>query len=456
MKRFLSICAAAVLGVATLSAPAWADETSQEPISGPVAVSEVQTPPEPEIVDESPAVVDEVTESVPDVEPVEQAEPDATLSKGGDEHVVTVFCHKPGEKNQQTLSTDDDGFLQGHLGHGDTLGECPPEQFVPYQASARWLLPATWDYDTTPSYQAAIFPQDVLTGDVPACRWSQDDIYLLENPAEEALFESLDDDGVLTQGEDSAIYASHVFTAGPPCEEEVPTYTPTCTTVTDYATLEGDGVLSVDGDWGTDTYPVPFSGTLADIGTVLDIQASPLQYVGLHIALGDYGTLVFEEEPSYGGSLWSNSSFEGVNPGMGYNAFGSIEEFIHLNGSLPVTSVTLLYTHPEASSTEVFSFTVGCTTYDFEVTPPPMEEPTEEPTPQPTPTQTAPVVVPTVTPTVTPTPTTEPTPVVAQVHTASTLAATGSDGVVITLMVAGLMILAGFIAFTASSRRKRS
>lgn len=138
-------------------------------------------------------------------------------------HDPVTICHKG-----QTITVDDDA-VQKHLdNHGDYVGSCTePEAFVPFGASARWLLPASWDYATTPTYQAAIFPQTVLGGPVPACRWSQDDDYWMETPEEATLFESLDDDGVLTQGEDSAIYAGHVFTAGPTCVvEEPPTEEP--------------------------------------------------------------------------------------------------------------------------------------------------------------------------------------------------------------------------------------
>lgn len=92
------------------------------------------------------------------------------------------------------------------------------EAFVPYEASARWLIPASWDYNKTPSYQAAIFPQtELLTETVPCNQWSQDDKYWIDSIEDEVLFNTLNDDGVLTQGEDSAIYKSHVFTKGPKC-----------------------------------------------------------------------------------------------------------------------------------------------------------------------------------------------------------------------------------------------
>lgn len=149
------------------------------------------------------------------------------------------------------------------------------------------------------------------------------------------------------------------------CDVPPTTYLPTCTTVTGAQTIEGDGVLSVAGDWDTASIAVPFSGDLADIGTVLDIDADPIQYVGLHIDTAE-GTIVFEEEPSYGGNLWSTSAWEGVEAGMGYAAFGSITDYIEFNGDVDVSGIRLLYTHPEASSTTVTSFTIGCTVYTFE------------------------------------------------------------------------------------------
>ena len=122
--------------------------------------------------------------------------------------------------------------------------------FVPHAEHSRWLLPESWDYGTTPSYQPAIFPQDELTTELPCGRWSQDDTYWIENVHEQQLFDSLNDDGILTQGEDSAIYASHVFTKGPECE------VPPVTCVS-------------DGDWGSesdDTAPTQTAGGLVFTG----------------------------------------------------------------------------------------------------------------------------------------------------------------------------------------------
>lgn len=226
-------------------------------------------------------------------------------------------------------------------------------------------------------------------------------------------------------------------------EEEPPTFTPSCTTVNDSFVIEGDGVISVPGGWESESIAVPFSGTLADIGTVLNIDADPLQYVGLHIDTAE-GSIVFEEEPSYNGELWSNSTWEGVEPGLGYAAFGTIEEYIHLNGDVAVTGIRLLYTHPEASTTTVESFTIGCTVYTFEpkVVVPPVDPPVDPP-----------VVVP---PTVQP-PVETPKPVPATVVTADELAQTGAPTMAPFLWFAGSVIVAGAIAISvmAIAQRRR-
>jgi hypothetical protein len=92
--------------------------------------------------------------------------------------------------------------------------------FTPYTESDRWILPATWDPAVTPTYQAAIFPQDRLVGELPCGRWSQDDTYLIDSLEDVAIYASLGD--VLEQDEDAAIYQSHVFTYGGDCIEEPP------------------------------------------------------------------------------------------------------------------------------------------------------------------------------------------------------------------------------------------
>lgn len=182
-------------------------------------------------------------------------------------------------------------------------------------------------------------------------------------------------------------------TPDPDDEDPDPTFVPTCTTVTGSQTIVGNGIIAVDGGWASASIAVPAPTTLAGIGTVLNIEATPLQYVGLHIDTAE-GTIVFEEEGSYAGNLWSNDAWDGVEAGMGYAAFGSIEEYIELNGDVAVTGIRLLYTHPEASSTTVTEFTIGCTTYTFveptDEEPEPSPEPEPKPEPKPTPDDGAP------------------------------------------------------------------
>lgn len=145
------------------------------------------------------------------------------MAEGGndDKPAKVTICHKAGETLEVAAAA-----VPAHLDHGDTLGACAPVEptpepepevpaFVPYNESARWIIPATWPAEQTPSYQPGIFPQDRLVTELPCGRWSQDDTYLIESPAEVEIYAALGD--VLTQGEDSAIYLSHVFTYGGDC-----------------------------------------------------------------------------------------------------------------------------------------------------------------------------------------------------------------------------------------------
>lgn len=132
--------------------------------------------------------------------------------------------------------------------------------FTPHAESARWLLPASWPAGTTPSYQPAIFPQAPLTEALPCGRWSQDDHYWIATAEQQALYDSLDDDGQLTQGEDSAIYQSHTFTYGGDCPVVVPVYAsatldvtpPTCELPVNTITVTAANA-TVNG-WATGSY----------------------------------------------------------------------------------------------------------------------------------------------------------------------------------------------------------
>jgi hypothetical protein len=109
MKRFLTICAAAALGVATLAAPAWADEDPQAPLSAPVSTEQVQSDPQPATVDESPAPASEEAPGAAAQDEQEQA----------DEPIVTEWhtwkspTYAPDAKN-----ANDVGWPQSYVGAG--------------------------------------------------------------------------------------------------------------------------------------------------------------------------------------------------------------------------------------------------------------------------------------------------------------------------------------------------
>jgi len=236
----------------------------------------------------------------------------------------------------------------------------------------------------------------------------------------------------------------------------------------DTVRITGDGVLTVTGNWDEDSIDVTsqFSAaegglpTITSIGPSLNIDANPLQYVGIHIKTAR-GTIVFEKEPSYGGNLWSNVAWPGVPAGMGYPAFGTYQQFNDLNGGTAITGVSILYTHPQASSTKVQSFTVGCVTFKFK----PVKHP------QPTPPPTTPVTEPTVPAVVTPAPVVEPVvaaPVAAPVVAApvaaaptakttapATLAATGSNAWWVAA-IAGTLSLLGYGLFMVAAKRRQN
>lgn len=276
-----------------------------------------------------------------------------------------------------------------------------PPAFVPYAVSARWLLPATWDYATTPTYQAAIFPQAVLVGDPPACRWSQDDQYWIENEAEAALFASLDDDGVLTQGEDSAIYASHVFTLGPACPPAEPPVTnqacPTTGSVvtTDLATWDlsqsrsqSTTVLTAAG-LQLDTFGAAGSpdqrkaaGYYATDFALANTGALSLTWTGttpapggqLAVDLDNNGTidgyLVFESV--YAANLWASSGIQSggfvglpTHGGGGGPISGTIDEYLAAYPDARVKAIGYSLGSGVTGSGVISSIVAGCIEYTF-------------------------------------------------------------------------------------------
>lgn len=171
------------------------------------------------------------------------------------------------------------------VGGGLALASALPANatdFEPHSESAGWLIPASWDKTVTPSYQEAIFPQDRLVGSIPCDRWAQLDELWIENAEEQATFDNLGD--VLTQGEDSSIYASHEFVYGGDCvivpEQPADTVvsvsvdTLDCNTriVTTTTTTTTTGSVLVDNAW-VPTEPVVTTSTATRDATV---QECPL------------------------------------------------------------------------------------------------------------------------------------------------------------------------------------
>lgn len=249
-----------------------------------------------------------------------------------------------------------------------------PAEFVAYEATARWLIPATWDYDTTPYYTAAIFPQPPLVGDVPCGQWSQDDVYWIDSLADEALLAALDDDGVLTQGEDSAIYKSHVFTKGPECVTPV---------------LPAPCV--VDGSWyteGDDLAPVATpSGLLFEggsgkaVGTRLPITGN-LQGWGSVSFTATGGTEQFFyriviDASADGGKAYQSLSFPGYttidSSSVSYQFGETLAETAARfpNNVLKSAGFQTNSGAPEGFEAVLSSVTGACGTFDFTYTPEP-------------------------------------------------------------------------------------
>lgn len=198
--------------------------------------------------------------------------------------------------------------------------ETKPAPFSAYRISARWIIPASWDYATTPYYTAAIFPQPAGES-IPCNQWAQDDVYLIDSVADEALYASLDDDGVLTMGEDSAIYLTHVFTKGEACvvippvvtypvviTPAVPTFTtaPTCDTDGTYVLPEGPAAQNHNPTAGLhgvelDGYHLYVRNTSGEFG-------APGAYTWQAYGIGAKGNEAYPLGTSVGGKVDSNGN----------------------------------------------------------------------------------------------------------------------------------------------------
>lgn len=132
--------------------------------------------------------------------------------------------------------------------------------------------------------------------------------------------------------------------------------------------VEGGIELTTPGSWVETTIERELTGKLRDLGSSIDFTPGA-QYLGLHV-LTSKGTLVYEQEPSYGGNWWSHDDF-GVNSGMGYDTFDSLENIVAANPDVTLEKLTVLYTSPTPASTIVYSVIIGCVeyTFDYELAP---------------------------------------------------------------------------------------
>lgn len=213
-------------------------------------ITETPLPEEKVLVEETPMPV--VEEVIPEPE-VEQFAV-ARVQKNPPQPERLAICHSGSGKNWTFIAPDANGY-NGHKNHdadvyGLTEGECLAKNFTPYGDSALWLLPESWPADQTPVPGPAIYDQTrIWSGDVaeiPCERWGQLDQYWFENQSEVDLYNSLGD--VLTQGEDYAIYKSHIFVYGGVCEEPTPDPV-VCSSTSDWYTELDDvaPVLTIDG-----------------------------------------------------------------------------------------------------------------------------------------------------------------------------------------------------------------
>lgn len=142
--------------------------------------------------------------------------------------------------------------------------------------------------------------------------------------------------------------------------------------------VPGGVELSVDGSWAEVWLERDMNIPLAQLGDALGYIATPSQYVGIHIDT-PLGTLVYEDEPSYGGLLWSNSPIlPASGGGHGGSYAGTLNDALAINPDLVVTKVRLLYTNAEAASTVITSAVFGCVEYTFDEEEVPPQQPDPE------------------------------------------------------------------------------
>lgn len=135
----------------------------------------------------------------------------------------------------------------------------------------------------------------------------------------------------------------------------------------DYIEMDGGIKLNVPGNWKSSYISRAMVGPLADIGSIVEFEATPEQYVGIHIQTTDGRFLTYEYGPEYDNKWWSGSEF-GVASGQGYETFDTLENIVAANPDVMTSKLYVLYTHPSPSSSVITSVTVGCTEFVFSKT----------------------------------------------------------------------------------------
>lgn len=161
-------------------------------LSAPALASADELPPEP-VVEEVAAPVDEV--------PVDQAPADVA------EEPTPVVDEAPAAPVEPPVEAAPE----------------PPAVVTPPPATKT----LTWAFPDGGTPETAVWPQTVFNPASVPCGtslWLQVDVYAYTTPEEQAAVDALDDDGVLTRGEDYGLVISWTFEqyTAPACEPEPP------------------------------------------------------------------------------------------------------------------------------------------------------------------------------------------------------------------------------------------
>lgn len=250
--------AAALLLALALVIPAAAAQADDEP-AAPETTTEAPAVVEPEPVDapqdaQEPAVTPESAQVAPEAQEPQLPPQDAPEGKPGKGHDPVTFCHKPGTPAQQELTTDDDGLLNGHLGHGDSLGACP--QLEQFDGWVTWLAPNYVPVD--PTLAKIGLPQTLvglgqLTPETCELTYQQDHYVGLKADVDAILADGKLS-GTVQHPEDSAVVTEWKFVSSATCPPPPPAPQP-CVATGSWYTEDIAPELTPDGYLFTGSKP---------------------------------------------------------------------------------------------------------------------------------------------------------------------------------------------------------